>query len=308
MTGYDVIGDVHGHADALIALLQELGYCQQGGAWRHPDRTAVFVGDLIDRGPGQLDVVNIVRGMVDAGSALIVMGNHEFNAIAWATPDGRGGHYREHNPKNHHQHERFLAAVGDGSRLHDELIGWFRTIPLWLDLLGLRVVHACWDPASMALLGDGTLRHEHVSARKGSDIYEAIEVVLKGPEISMSGAVYLDKDGHARPKARYRWWSPHNKTLRGAAEIPGDAKNEDGTPFGELPDAPVPAGYPDAPADVPVLYGHYWRPGHQRDPHVDEGGKSACLDWSVAKRGKLVAYRWDRETTLIDSHLLAVPA
>ncbi len=45
---YDIIGDIHGQADALLALLAKLGYQQQGGTWRHPERRVVFVGDFID--------------------------------------------------------------------------------------------------------------------------------------------------------------------------------------------------------------------------------------------------------------------
>ena len=84
---YDIIGDIHGRLDKLDALLRRLGYRERHGAWRHPDRTAVFVGDLIDRGPHQVATVDRVRRMVDAGAALCVMGNHEFNAIAWTTPE-----------------------------------------------------------------------------------------------------------------------------------------------------------------------------------------------------------------------------
>jgi hypothetical protein len=91
---YDIIGDIHGHDYRLRALLKELGYSERNGAWRHPSRSVVFVGDLIDRGPGQLPTLKLVRSMVDAGSARAVMGNHEFNAIAWAT-------------RNH-----FMAAAG----------------------------------------------------------------------------------------------------------------------------------------------------------------------------------------------------
>lgn len=92
MDGYDVIGDVHGYADELELLLRDLGYRERGGAWRHPSRTAVFVGDLVDRGPRQVDTVSIVRPMVDAGTARAVMGDHEYNAIVWtiADPDNSG--------------------------------------------------------------------------------------------------------------------------------------------------------------------------------------------------------------------------
>lgn len=62
---YDIIGDIHGHAEALKALLASMGYREQGGAWRHPQRQAVFVGDFIDRGPKQVETVDVVRRMVD---------------------------------------------------------------------------------------------------------------------------------------------------------------------------------------------------------------------------------------------------
>ena len=81
---YDVIGDLHGQYDKLVSLLLHLGYSEQDGKWSHPDRIAVFVGDLIDRGPKQLETVGIVRAMVESGSAKCILGNHEFNAIAWA--------------------------------------------------------------------------------------------------------------------------------------------------------------------------------------------------------------------------------
>lgn len=73
--GYDIIGDVHGHASKLTALLGRLGYRHRLGAWRHPDRSAIFVGDLIDRGKGQCETIRIAREMLDAGTAQAVMGN-----------------------------------------------------------------------------------------------------------------------------------------------------------------------------------------------------------------------------------------
>ena len=107
--GFDVIGDVHGYAGPLQALLGELGYDVVDGAHRHPSRTAVFVGDLIDRGPSQLETLRIVRAMVEAGAARIVLGNHEFNAIAYATIDpARLEYCRTHNDKHDSQHREFL--------------------------------------------------------------------------------------------------------------------------------------------------------------------------------------------------------
>jgi len=81
---FDAIGDVHGCAAELRGLLTELGYelCfddegQAVGA-RHPGgRTAVFLGDLVDRGPDTPGVLRLVMGMVRDGDALAVPGNHE---------------------------------------------------------------------------------------------------------------------------------------------------------------------------------------------------------------------------------------
>ena len=64
---YDIIGDIHGHADKLEELLKMLGYKYSGGHYGHLDnpRQAVFVGDFIDRGPAIRRTLEIVKGMVD---------------------------------------------------------------------------------------------------------------------------------------------------------------------------------------------------------------------------------------------------
>jgi protein phosphatase len=86
---FDIIGDVHGCCDELEALLGRLGYEAEaiapgdlsltgGPVYRHPaGRKAIFVGDLVDRGPRVLDTLRVVRNMVVAGSALCVPGNHD---------------------------------------------------------------------------------------------------------------------------------------------------------------------------------------------------------------------------------------
>ena len=75
---FDVIGDVHGCADELEELLTLLGYRFVDGAYAHPEgRQAIFVGDLVDRGPRVLDTVRIAQAMVERGSAYAVPGNHD---------------------------------------------------------------------------------------------------------------------------------------------------------------------------------------------------------------------------------------
>ncbi|MBO7938549.1 polynucleotide kinase-phosphatase [Streptomyces antibioticus] len=75
LTGpFDIIGDIHGCSAELEALLGKLGYAD--GV--HPEgRQAVFVGDLVDRGPDSPAVLRRVMAMVKSGDALCVPGNHE---------------------------------------------------------------------------------------------------------------------------------------------------------------------------------------------------------------------------------------
>ena len=84
---FDIIGDVHGCRAELEELLATLGYAiERDGAGRpvgarHPDRRAVFVGDLVDRGPDTPGVLRLVMGMVAAGTAFCVAGNHEAKLV-----------------------------------------------------------------------------------------------------------------------------------------------------------------------------------------------------------------------------------
>ena len=306
--GFDVIGDVHGMGTELVELLTHLGYENTNGRFAHPTRRAVFVGDFVDRGPEQRLAVETAKAMVDAGTALAVMGNHEFNAIAFHTPDPNkpGQHLRRRTDRNREQSAVFLEAVKEDSTLHAEYIEWFQSLPMWLDLDGLRVIHACWDEAAMANLPDGpTLTTDVLIAatQKGTPEYEAIETLLKGPEIPINPP-YHDKDGFHRDNARFAWWS-HANTLGDMIEVPAKCTHHtdnacpghEGEPWQlanptKHTERPV-ATYPsDAP---PVLFGHYWRRG---TPNATEAPNAACTDYSAVKGGHLVAYRWSGEQKL----------
>ena len=88
---FDIIGDVHGCFDELVTLLKRLGYRFEtradaaGGtdfSVTHPQgRKAVFVGDLVDRGPGVAKVLKLVMSMAEDGAALCVAGNHESKLV-----------------------------------------------------------------------------------------------------------------------------------------------------------------------------------------------------------------------------------
>jgi protein phosphatase len=80
---FDIIGDIHGCFDELLQLLDRLGYAKtDSGVYKHSEgRKAVFVGDLVDRGPKIPQVVRLVKEMVAAGHALCIPGNHDVKFV-----------------------------------------------------------------------------------------------------------------------------------------------------------------------------------------------------------------------------------
>lgn len=306
---YDVIGDIHGQADKLHGLLQQLGYHDTAGAYRHPDRTAIFVGDFIDRGPRQVESVMTVRRMVDAGSAMAIMGNHEFNAIAWHTPHptNEDDFLRTHTgvlgQKNRAQHGAFLSEVESNPQLHQEIIDWFLTLPLWIDLPGVRVVHACWHQGYMDALRPHLTQTHQLSrdlmvpaSTSGAMEFRTVEGLTKGLEVNLpDGYMFNDKDGHARHNVRIRWWDANATTYRALAMMEDELRER-------LPDMAI-ANDVRSPYDEakPVFFGHYWMKGR---PRV-QSPTTACVDYSAALDGPLVAYRWDGEPTLNDRNFVA---
>ena len=289
---YDLIGDIHGHADALQQLLAGLGYTNREGVYRHSDRQAIFLGDFIDRGPKIRETLEIVRPMIDSGAALAVMGNHELNALAFHTPDPEkpGEHLRPHNKKNSDQHAETMRQVPAGEL--ESYLNWFRTLPLWLDLDGLRVVHACWDGPMTEHVKGRAVTEDFLTAAclEGGELSGPVETLLKGKEAKLpTGVTITDKDGHERSATRIKWFEdPTGHTYGSYSMEPVECDLE-------LPQAVLDEALP-YPADAkPVFIGHYWMRGTKPEllaPNV------ACVDWSVAKGGFLCAYRWDGEQEL----------
>jgi hypothetical protein len=305
---YDIIGDIHGQAGKLKALLSKLDYAVERGAYRHPDgRQALFLGDLIDRGPEQVETIRIVRDMIEAGSGRSIMGNHEWNAIGYATPSPDGqGHLRPRTGNKRLQHREFLRQVGEDSAVHRELVECFKTLPPVLDLGDLRLCHAWWNPdyvnRVLAHMDDaGTLDEEFLMSSyvKHSPAYVAMEGMTKGLEVDLpGGARFVDHSGISRGEIRLTWWDENALTYREAAMVPHSARA--GIPALALP-ADLPMGL-DSP--VPVFVGHYWLSGTPRIL----GPRVACLDYGAGLSGPLVAYRWNGETLLSNDNFVAAGA
>ena len=295
--GFDIVGDIHGHATELKALLSDLGYSRHGNGYRHDSQQVVFVGDFVDRGPDIAEVIEIVRSMVDAGDALAVMGNHEYNAIAFNTPrpDDQSDWFRPHSNKNLNQHHETLKQLSP-SRLAGA-IAWFKTLPVAVEVGGIRVAHASWqtrdiDCINQALNTAGRFTDEFLADAENacSDLHHAIENVLKGPELRLpSGLFIFDKANHKRETVRVKWYENGVGRTYREHHLGSDAVPDVAIDVSDL--ATIESYTPDAP---PLFVGHYWLTGTPTPlaPNV------ACTDYSVAKGGKLVAYRWDGESIL----------
>jgi len=293
---YDIIGDIHGNADALERLLLKLGYQPDGKGFTQPGHILILVGDLIDRRPGQRRVLEIARTMRDAGNAIVLMGNHEFNAICFAMPSANGGYIRPHKEGNVRQHQGFLDEFPFGSEDHKDAIEFFKSLPLWLDLETFRVVHACWDLPSMQVLSPLLDEQNRPSGNalfegydhKHSAIYEAAETVLKGPEVKLPDDVFFhDKDGKRRSNARVTWWKLNQGPERSFAVSPSLLAAHDMTTVWQ--DAHRFA-YRDS---KPLFFGHYWQRSFDENLQqraIDSGQRAFCLDYSAAiDSGELVA-------------------
>lgn len=303
---YDLIGDIHGHADELVQLLNALGYREVRGVYEHSERKVIYLGDFIDRGPQIRQVLDIVRSMVDSGNALAVMGNHEFNALAFHTEHlhRKEAYLRRRDNKNIRQHSQTILQLTDKHLAGS--IEWFGTLPMWLDLPGLRVVHACWDDKAIATIRSARPENEaitpeflHSACDPENVLFDAVEIILKGKEAELPhGKFFVDKEGHIRTATRTRWYiSPHGQSYRTYAL----ADNI------ECDDALAPSVIDAAalyPLDAkPVFVGHYWMSGSQPQllaPNV------ACVDYSVAKGGFLCAYRWHGEKQLSNENFFWV--
>ena len=298
----DIIGDIHGYADKLVGLLTQLGYRHNGQYFVPPvGHRALFIGDLIDRGSQQLTTLEIVFAMLDADVADAVMGNHEYNALAFATldPNNPQEYLRSHNETHTRQHEAFLAEVPFGSESHRYWLERLYEIPLWLETDYACFVHACWDVDSMAVLAplltaDNCLTPKGLvaTAQEHSENFEALERILKGVETPLpDGMVMVDKEGTERTRVRVRWWLEglNERTLYEVARAPSSA----------LAQIPVDALAENInfalKTDKPVFVGHYWLTGTPEplSPQV------ACTDYSAAvDSGYLTGYQLDTEQPL----------
>ncbi len=301
-SGFDIIGDVHGCANSLTLLLEKLGYRAVNGVFQHPQRQAVFAGDVVDRGPRIREALQIVKRMCDAGSAQMVMGNHEFDAIAYHTraPEDSGRTFlREHTKRHNRLIAETLEQFADYPGEWQDYLAWFKQLPLFLEFPNFRVVHACWD---QALIDEFKCRYPSnridqafLDAVADGDSFEwkCINRLTRGRDLPLpQGAAMRSAEGFERRSFRARFWGRKPKTYGDLAFQPDPLPDD-------IARQPIESGEHLAitrygKQEVPLFIGHYWLSGRPT-PIADN---LACLDYSAVKYGRLVAYSIDEERKL----------
>ena len=209
---------------------------------------------------------------------------------------------RRRDNKNIRQHSQTILQLTDKHLAGS--IEWFGTLPMWLDLEGLRVVHACWDDKAMATIrsarpGDKAITSDflHAACDPENALFDAVEIILKGKEAELpQGRSFADKEGHVRTATRTRWYmSPHGQSYRTYA-LTDSIDCDD-----PLAQSVIDAADPYPPDAKPVFVGHYWLSGKQPELLADN---VACVDYSVAKNGFLCAYRWNGEQCLSNENFI----
>ena len=133
-------------------------------------------------------------------------------------------------------------------------------------------------------------------------VFKAVEALTKGMEVNLpAGYSFRDADDHERTRVRVQWWQSGEVSYVDGAEVPPAVRSQLATIDSA---AHVPAhatlGYS---REVPVIFGHYWRSG---TPETIQNGRLACIDYSIAKGGQLVAYRWEGEPLLVNENFVSV--
>jgi len=289
----NIIPDIHADPERLNTILELIDN----------DAPIAFLGDFIDAGsavkaPDDGSVLRRARHLIERGNAIGVMGNHELNAILYHRVDGQGHPLREHSEKNTKQHQSFINQFGLASREALDWTEWFlANLPLWRELDGVRLVHACWSTNAIETIAerrpDGYLQLEDLEeiARESTAFGRAVKTLVSGIEAKLPDYVHFtDFSGHRRREVRIAWWRNDVSTWRGAALSVPD-------PF-DLPDSPLPADIQSeiyAEDGKPVFVGHYKMSGLP----VIERRNVICLDYPQVP----CAYLWKGEQVLFPENI-----
>ncbi len=318
----DLVGDIHGEWDALVALLHHLGYGADG---QHPrGRRLVLLGDVVDRGPDVPAVLDWCQLLLATGRGQMVLGNHEINLLLDEAKPGSGWYFDERADRDGRDFgpwRRYPPAKR--AALRSFLAGQ----PLILQRPDLRVVHAAWLPEAVAALGQASGRDLVAAHRqweraldanaRNQPWYADWQRELAQP-LAREDA---EQTPAPRPAtaARDAYYSSGNpiRALTCGNEEPSPAPHFAGGRWRFVQRASWWQHYDEAPA---VVIGHYWRRWDGSNPLFPGPPQSwcgprhnvFCCDYSVGARWqerragvspsrcRLAALRWPERTLVFD--------
>ena len=324
----DIVGDVHGEIEALLSLLHRLGVDPER---RTAARPLVFVGDLVDRGPDSVAVVQLVERLAEAGLAQAILGNHELNLLAGDHKEGNG--WFRACEVDHWQHEGDARPFRSRLATDDErttIRRFLKTLPLALEREDLRVVHACWREEAARVLP-----READPAALAADFEAAIRARLAAAGIPEQAKAERKEFAGLRVEA-----IKPTRHLAAVAEEEGALQRDNPvkilTSGLEVPVAPGTHFFTggkwrflqrdrwwERAVDRPTVIGHYWRrrsaPIAGKVDVWDDvhpyawAGQVYCVDYSVGRRfterhhgvragfaSGLAALRWPERVVVFD--------
>ena len=128
------------------------------GVVEFPQSSVCFFPMAWTKEPVIYDIIGDINGHASRLEALFKKMGYERNVRSWYHPERKAifaDEFIDHGPhtqKNRRQHAAFLNQIGEDSDLHEEKIAWLKTLPLYLDLGELLVVHVCWHEGSIHAL------------------------------------------------------------------------------------------------------------------------------------------------------------
>lgn len=323
--GFDIVGDVHGRFDAMMELVTDIGYSvQSDGALEHEggDRQLIFVGDLINKGPQNKDVLDVVRASEGVGTARAILGNHELFHICYARTGADGEFLTPHSEKADRFLKTFLDEFPFGSDVHKDAIDWMAQLPVYIDLPDAKVFHAMHSSQDIERLHaymnpDQSLRDEafelHGSMKKDGykhhgekvDVFWAMERTLFGSRIATSDAM---RAADYTKRWRVNWWVGADADSEKLLGVDGHGLNQDFIDdlSARLSRLRTQQRHAFEVPDGLSFFGHY---SLRSEPAVTSE-KALCLDFSGAdNRGVLTAYRFNEgDTEFNDDQLVSVDA